>query len=101
MQLRELDGQLVAHTSTIDVIKGEYLERLQEFLVSEQVANELKKYASFLAPNYWYLVINKDLSTNDEQLHWEITVRDIVLQLPIEGVVKFEDNLPVLAFSWE
>ena len=47
MQLRELNGQLIAHTSTIDVIKGEYLEHLQEFLVSEEVSKDLQKY-----PNY-------------------------------------------------
>jgi hypothetical protein len=101
MQLRELKGQLIADKTPQDVIKGQDIEQFHGFLVSEQVANELRKVASYLAPDYWYLVINKDLSINDEQLHWEITVRDIVLQLPIEGVVKFEDDSPILAFSWE
>jgi hypothetical protein len=67
MQLRELNGQLIAHTSAIDVIKGEYLEHLQEFLVSEEVSKDLQKYPNYLNPDYWYLVqagrSNKTLTT--------------------------------------
>ena len=101
MQLRELNGQLIANrTPNIDVIKGEYVEQLQEFLVSEQVSNDLRNYARYLDSDYWYLVINKDLSISDEQLYWEITVRDLKIQpTPLQGIIKFEDDLPVLAFS--
>jgi len=103
MQLRELNGQLIANKTPQDVIKGEYIEQFHEFLVSEQVANELRKCTSYLAPDYWKLAINKDLSINDEQFYWEITVSvDAGLTFPvftIEGIVKLEDNLPVLALS--
>ncbi len=102
MQLRELNGQLIAHTSTIDVIKGEYLEHLQEFLVSEEVSKDLQKYPNYLNPDYWYLAVAKDLSIGDDKLYWEVTVRDLITQAtPLHGIVKFEDDSPVLAFSWE
>ncbi len=102
MQLRELNGRLVAHTSTIDVIKEEYLEHLQEFLVSEEVSKDLQKHLNYLNPDYWYLVVAKDLSISDDKLYWQITVRDLIIQkTPLHGIVKFEDNSPVLAFSWE
>jgi len=103
MQLKELNGQLIAHrTPIIDTIKGEYVEQLQEFLLSEKVSNDLRDYARYLDPDYWYLAINKDSSISDEQLYWEITVRDLkIQQTPLQGIVKFEDDLPVLAFSWE
>ena len=101
MQLRELNGQLIANrTPNIVVIKGEYVEQLQEFLVSEQVSNDLRNYARYLDSDYWYLVINKDLSISDEQLYWEITVRDLKMQqTPLKGIVRFENDLPILAFS--
>jgi hypothetical protein len=100
MQLRELNGQLIADKTPQDVIKGQDIEQFHEFLVSEQVANELRKYASHLDPNYWYLVINKGLSINDEQLHWEITVSGIVFQpITVAGIVKLEDDLPILVLS--
>ena len=100
MQLRELNGQLIADKTPQDGIKGQDIEQFHEFLVSEQVANELRKYVSYLAPNYWYLVINKDLSINDEQLYWEITVSGIVFQpITVAGIVKLEDDLPILVLS--
>ncbi len=103
MQLRELNGQLIADKTPQDVIKGEYVEQFHEFLVSEQVGNELRTRPSYLTPDYWQLVINKDLSIDDEQFYWEITVSvDAGLTFPvftIEGIVKLEDDLPVLALS--
>ena len=100
MQLRELNGQLIADKTPQDVIKGQDIEQFHEFLVSEQVANELRKYESYLSPDYWYLVINNDLSISDEQLLWQITVSGIVFQpITVEGIVKLEDDLPVLALS--
>ena len=102
MQLRELNGQLIAYrTPNIDVIKGEYVEQFHEFFISEQVANDLWKHQSHLDLDYWYLTVAKDLSVSDEQFYWEITVRDVPVQHPIQGIVKFENNSPVLAFSWE
>ena len=105
MQLKELNGQLIAHrTPIIDIIKGGYVEQLKEFFLSEQVSNDLRSYSKsrYLDPDYWYLAINKDLSISDEQLYWEITVRDLeIQQTPLKGIVKFENDLPVLAFTWE
>jgi len=102
MQLKELNGQLIAYrTPNFDVIKGEYVEQFHEFLISEQVANDLRKYQSHLDLDYWDLAVAKDLSTCDEQFYWEITVRVVPMQHPIQGIVKFENSLPVLAFSWE
>ncbi len=101
MQLRELNGQFIANKTSHDVIKRDYIEQFHEFLISEQVANDLLKHQNHPNIDYWYLAIAKDLTIGDEQFYWEITVRDVVLQLPIKGIVKFEDNLPVLAFSWE
>lgn len=101
MQLKELNGQLIAHTSTVDVIKGEYIKQIQEFLVSEKVSNDLRKHSNYLDLDYWYLSIAKDLSVSDEKFYWEITVKNITVQFPIKGIVKLENNLLVLAFEGE
>ena len=99
MQLRELNGQLTAYKTTCDVINEDSVNQFHEFLISEQVANELRKCPSYLATDYWYLVISKDLSIGNEEFYWEITVRDVPLQLSNRGVVKFEDELIILSFS--
>jgi hypothetical protein len=94
MQLRELNGQLIADKTPQDVIKGQDIEQFHELLVSEQVANELRKDVSYLAPDYWQLIINK--------IDWEITVSvGSELTFPvftIEGIVELENDLPVLTF---
>lgn len=102
MQLRELNGQLIAYTSNIDVIKGGHEDHLREFLISEDVSKDLQKYQNYLNTDFWYLVVNKDLSIGDDKLHWELTTQNLKFQqTPLNGIVKFKEDLPVLAFSWE
>jgi len=102
MQLRELNGQLIAQTSTIDVIKGGHEEHLREFLTSEEVSKDLQKYQNYLNTDFWYLVVNKDLSIGDDKLYWELTTQNLKFQqIPLRGIVEFQEDLPILVFSWE
>lgn len=94
MQLKEVDGQLKAYRTSIDVIHG--LDDLSEFQVSSRVAYELRQSPNFLAENYWYLAVG---STDETPLlEWEITVIDgsTPVQAPIKGVIDVENGLAVL-----
>lgn len=99
MHLKEIDGNLRACKTSIDVIDSA-LDRYNEgFLVSERVAEKLKRVAeestnnlNFLDQDYWYLVIRKNL----DQTAWEITVYEVPIQKPITGYVSFENDPPVL-----
>ncbi len=55
MQLKEVDGQLKAYKTAIDVING--LDDFSEFQVSARVAYALQQSSSFLAANYWSLAV--------------------------------------------
>ncbi|MBW4474740.1 MAG: hypothetical protein KME45_30830 [Stenomitos rutilans HA7619-LM2] len=95
MQLKEVDGQLKAYKTSIDVING--LDDFSEFQVSSRVAYELQQSSSFLAENHWYLAVGSTDPTAS-LLEWEITVIDdsTPVQAPIKGVVDVESGLAVL-----
>jgi len=95
MQLKEVDRQLKAYKTSIDVING--LDDFSEFQVSSRVAYELQQSSSFLAENYWYLAVGSTDQTAS-LLEWEITVIDnsAPAQAPIKGVIDVENGLAVL-----
>ncbi|MBW4578772.1 MAG: hypothetical protein KME42_04255 [Tildeniella nuda ZEHNDER 1965/U140] len=96
MQLKEVDGQLKAYKTSIDVING--LDDVSEFQVSARVAYELQQSSSFLAENYWYLAVGSTDQTASLLVEWEITVTDgsTPVQAPIKGVIDVENGLAVL-----
>lgn len=95
MQLKEVDGQLKAYKTSIDVING--LDDFSEFQVSARVTYELRQSSSFLAENYWYLAVGS-INQTASILEWEITVIDhsTPVQVPLRGVVDIENGLAVL-----
>jgi len=95
MQIKEVDGQLKAYKTAIDVVNG--LDDFSEFQVSARVAYELQQSSSFLAENYWSLAVGSTAPTASI-LEWEVTVIDYStpLQVPLRGVVDIESGLAVL-----
>lgn len=95
MQLKEVDGQLKAYKTSIDMVNG--LDDFSEFQVSSRVAYELQQSSSFLAENYWCLTVGSP-DQSAAILEWEITVIDdsTPVQAPIKGVVDVESGLAVL-----
>lgn len=91
MNIKEIDGDLRAYKTSIDIIHG--LDGCDEFLLSERVAQELKRSPDFLNEGYWYLAIGEDSTS----LIWEISVNGVSLQVPLKGQINFEDGQPVLA----
>ncbi|MGB3517760.1 MAG: hypothetical protein WBA43_14995 [Elainellaceae cyanobacterium] len=96
MLLKEVDGQLKAYKTSVDVING--LDEYKEFLVSEHIAEDLRKDPNFLREDYWYLTVGKAATPdpNSDLLEFDISIHDGVLQKPIRGEVCFRDGRPVL-----
>lgn len=91
MNIKEIDGVFRAYKTTGDTVHE--LDSHDEFLVSKRVAQELKKSPVFLNEGYWHLAIGKDSNS----LIWEISVKNVSLQIPLKGQIYFENELPVLA----
>ncbi|WP_008315756.1 hypothetical protein [Leptolyngbya sp. PCC 6406] len=93
MYLKEVDGNLRAYKTSIDMVLK--LDGHDEFSVSARLAKELKSYPDFLNKNYWYLATGK--YEDSAQIEWEISVCGIPIQVPIKGHVMFKNGSPVLA----
>lgn len=92
MNLKEVGGSLIACKTALDIVHG--LEGCNEFLVSERVAEELRKNPNFMSEGYWYLAIGK--YEDSDQMEWEISIYEVSVQVPLRGYISFDSGSPTL-----
>lgn len=92
MNLKEVDGSLIAYKTALDIVHG--LEGCNEFLVSERVAEELRKNPNFMNEGHWYLAIGK--YKDSDQIEWEISIYGVPVQVPLRGYINFDSGFPIL-----